>query len=130
MDFLMKLVDMIGGFDGLKKVFDGKKTYLTCAATILGGLFWITWTLYLFGQKQVDANTAYVQVTVCAAAVMSAFKGLFQRMAQAKHDALLKTIQASLPAAQNAQNSAPAAPDLVAGAQAATTTPPAAGGTK
>lgn len=130
MEFILKLVDMIGGFDGLKKTFDGKKTYLTCAATILGGLFWITWTLYLFGQKQVDANTAYVQVTVCAAAVMSAFKGIFQRLAQAKHDALLKAIQAGLPTAQNAPNSAPAAPGLGAGAQAATTTPPEAGGPK
>ena len=90
MEFLLKLVDMIGGFDGIKKTFDGKKTYLACAATILGGLFWICWTLYLFGQKKIDANTAYVQITVCWAALASAVKSIFQRMATAKHDRLLK----------------------------------------
>lgn len=90
MDFLLKLVDMIGGFNGLKKAFDGKKTYLSCSAIILGGMFWIVWTLYLFGQKQVDANTAYVQITVCAAAIGDAVKSVFARMATAKHDQLLK----------------------------------------
>ena len=90
MDFLLKLVDMIGGFNGIKKAFDGKKTYLSCAGIILGGLFWIVWTLYLFGQKQVDANTAYIQITVCVAALSDAIKSVFQRMATAKHDRLLK----------------------------------------
>ena len=103
MDFLLKLVDMIGGFNGLKKAFDGKKTYLSCAAIILGGLFWIAWTLYLFGQKQVDANTAYIQVTVCVAAIGDAAKSVFARMATAKHDRLLKiAIEA-----QAAQTAAP-----------------------
>lgn len=93
MDFLLKLVDMIGGFDGIKKAFDGKKTYLSCAGIILGGLFWIVWTMYLLGQKQVDANTAYVQITVCAAAIGDAVKSVFARMSTAKHDALLKVVQ-------------------------------------
>lgn len=126
MEFLLKLVDMIGGFNGIKKVFDGKKTYLTCAAMILGGTFWIVWTLYLFGQKQVDANTAYLQITVCAAAIGDAFKSVFSRMAQAKHDALLKAVQD----AQKGQISGPTAPDLGAGALAGGVTPPAAGGAK
>jgi hypothetical protein len=90
MDFLLKLVDMIGGFNGIKKVLDGKKTYLSCTAIILCGSGWIAFTLYLLGQKQIDANTAYVQITVCGAAIGDAAKSVFQRMATAKHDALLK----------------------------------------
>jgi hypothetical protein len=93
MNFILKLIDMIGGFEGIRKVFDGKKTYLSCSAIVLGGTFWIVWTLYLFGQKQVDANTAYVQITVCAAAIGDAIKSIFARMATAKHDALLKAVQ-------------------------------------
>jgi hypothetical protein len=115
MEFLLKLVDMIGGFDGLKKAFDGKKTYLSCAATILGGLFWICWTLYLFSQKQVDANTAYVQITVCAAAVMSALKGIFQRMATAKHDQLLKTVIEAQTAQTQSTAGAQASPASIQG---------------
>lgn len=124
MNFLLKLIDMIGGFNGIKKVFDGKKTYLTCAAMILGGAFWIVWTAYLFGQKQVDANAAYVQITVCAAAIGDAFKSIFARMAQAKHDALLKAVQDT----QKGQISGHTTPD--SGALAGGVVPPAAGGAK
>ena len=93
MEFILKLVDMIGGFNGVRKMLDGKKTYLSCSAIILIGSGWIVYTLYLFGQKQIDANTAYVQITVCGAAIGDAVKSIFQRMATAKHDALVRAVQ-------------------------------------
>ena len=96
MNFLLKLVEMVGGFDGVKKMLDGKKTYVSCAAIILLGSGWIAYTLYLFGQKQVDANTAYLQITVCAAAVGDAVKSVFQRMATAKATQTQSAVSAQL----------------------------------
>ena len=101
MEFLLKIIGMIGGFNGIQKALDGRKTYLACAGTILVGLGWISFVLYQFSQKQIDANTAYTQITVCGAAISGAVKGIFQRMATAKShaisEAVLVAIQAQKP---------------------------------
>jgi len=81
---LLKLIETFGGFAGIQKMLDGKKTHLTCTAIILIGSGWIAYQVYLFSQKQIDANTAYLQITVCGAAIGDAVKSIFQRMATAK----------------------------------------------
>ena len=84
MNLILKLIDLIGGLDGIKKALDGKKTYISAAAGILLASGWCLFQIYLFSQKQIDANKLLEQLTGSWAIISVQATFVFQRMAQAK----------------------------------------------
>lgn len=81
---LLKLIEAFGGFAGIQKTLDGKKTYTACVASILGGLFGIAITVYMYGEKTIDANGALATGMICFSMISGGARSLFQRMATAK----------------------------------------------
>jgi hypothetical protein len=90
MEFILKIIDMIGGLDGIKKKMDGKKTYFSAVAGILLAVGWSVFQIYQFSQKQIDANILWSHLAACWAIISVQGSFLFSRMGTAKLQQAIK----------------------------------------
>ncbi len=96
MKLLAKILDMVGGLDGIKKIGSGKKTYLTSASLILFSAGMMVYAFYQFSEKEIDINAFLTIATLCGGFVVSGAKDIFQRMATAKTEVQIKAVQKKL----------------------------------
>jgi hypothetical protein len=84
MDWMLRIFETIGGLEGIRKVFSGKKTYLTAVAGILAGFGYAVWRVYQWTDHQIDVGTLVNDLQVVLPLVWAAVLFIFNRMGTAK----------------------------------------------